>query len=40
MLFSYANLSCRKKIDINERNKGRNSDILKKVYSIGHNFTT
>ena len=29
-----------KKIEINERNKGTKSDILKKVYSMGHSFMT
>ena len=39
LILRKAILSCRRKIDNNERNKDRNSNTLKKVYSVGHIFT-
>ena len=39
LILTEAILSWWRKIDNNERNKGRNSDTLKIVYSIGHIFT-
>ena len=39
LVLTLAILSCQRKIDSNERSKGRNSNTLKKVYSMGHIFT-
>ena len=39
LILNLAILSCQRKIDSNKRSKGRNSNTLKKVYSMGHIFT-
>ena len=39
LVLTLAILSCQRKIDSNERSKGRNSNTLEKVYSMGHIFT-